>query len=52
MLDYKVILVDVIYQVMRQVSIGLYKGIVGYCDELLVSVDFLGCIEFVIYDEM
>lgn len=40
-----------IHDLMRTASNGVWKGIVGYCDEPLVSADFLGRTESTIYDE-
>lgn len=40
-----------LHDLMRQASEGHYRGILGYCDEPLVSVDFLHRTESAIYDE-
>lgn len=40
-----------IHDVMAQASQGGYKTIIGYCNEPLVSVDFLNRTESAIYDE-
>lgn len=40
-----------IHDLLRTASDGVWKGIVGYCDEPLVSADFLGRTESAIYDE-
>ena len=40
-----------IHDLMRTASDGVWKGILGYCDEPLVSADFLARSESSIYDE-
>lgn len=43
--------VHFIHELMRTASEGEWKGIIGYCDEPLVSADFLHRTESAIYDE-
>lgn len=43
--------VHFIHDLMRTASEGVWKGIIGYCDEPLVSADFLQRTESAIYDE-
>ena len=42
---------QVVHQAMLDASKNQLKGIVGYCDEPLVSVDFVNRTESAIYDE-
>jgi len=51
MLDKPVADVQQIHTAMKQASQGALKGILGYCNEPLVSVDFLHRTESAIYDE-
>lgn len=51
MLDKPVADVQQIHAAMQQASEGALKGILGYCHEPLVSVDFLHRTESAIYDE-
>ncbi|WP_290575532.1 type I glyceraldehyde-3-phosphate dehydrogenase [Ketobacter sp.] len=51
MLNSAVKEVDQIHQAMEQASQGQLSGILGYCREPLVSVDFLNRTESAIYDE-
>ncbi len=49
--DRSVASADDIHRIMKQASQGSFQGIVGYCNELLVSADFLNRTESTIYDE-
>jgi glyceraldehyde 3-phosphate dehydrogenase len=50
-LDKKVVGAEQIHAAMQQASAGALNGILGYCREPLVSVDFLNQTESAIYDE-
>lgn len=50
-LERKVEKAHFIHDLMRTASEGVWQGIIGYCDEPLVSADFLYRSESAIYDE-